>query len=235
MGSWSGMLSSAKRRLSGARRLLGEVVRFKRLPMESAFLAYYHKKLSSKSESLSGPGSSLTQTSVMRRELPRLLRELHVRCLLDAPCGDFHWMSNTRLDLDHYIGVDIVSELVAQNQAKYGNSSRHFLHLDITEAELPKVDLVLCRDCLVHLSSHDVVRAIRNFRRSGSTYLLTTTFPGRQENVDIVAGDWRPLNLEAAPFCLGKPLKLINEGDTELDGEFSDKSLGLWRLEEIGL
>jgi len=235
MGSWGGMVSSAKRRLSGARRLLGEVVRFKRPPMESAFLAYYHKKLSSKSESLSGPGSSLIQTSVMRRELPLLVRELNVRSLLDAPCGDFHWMSNTPLDLDHYIGVDIVGELIAQNQAKYGNSSRQFLHLDITEAELPKVDLVLCRDCLVHLSSHSILRAIRNFKRSGSTYLLTTTFPGREENWDIVTGDWRPLNLEAAPFCLGKPLKLINEGDTELGGAFSDKSLGLWWVGEIRL
>jgi hypothetical protein len=41
---------------------------------------------------------------------------------------------------------------------------------------------------------------------------------------------WRPLNLEIAPFNLGKPIALINEDSKERRGKYSDKSLGLWKI-----
>jgi hypothetical protein len=59
---------------------------------------------------------------------------------------------------------------------------------------------------------------------------LTTTFPGCASNEDIVTGDWRPLNLQLAPFNLPAPDLLINEQCTEGGNLFADKSLGLWRL-----
>jgi hypothetical protein len=46
---------------------------------------------------------------------------------------------------------------------------------DLTRDPLPKVDLVLCRDCLVHLSFDDIYESLDNLRRSGSMLLLTTT------------------------------------------------------------
>src|SRR5215212_9991686 len=48
-------------------------------------------------ESLSGAGSNLRQTETLRRELPGLLSKLSIRSLLDAPCGDFHWMQHVDL------------------------------------------------------------------------------------------------------------------------------------------
>src|SRR5688572_15166107 len=62
-------------------------------------------------ESRSGPGSTLARTEHLREGLPRLLDELGVRSLLDAPCGDFHWMQHVVPHLDRYVGVDIVPEL----------------------------------------------------------------------------------------------------------------------------
>jgi hypothetical protein len=97
----------------------------------------------------------------------------------------------------------------------------------------PAADLLLCRDCLVHLSFADIDKALRNIRRSSLAYLLTTTFPAESVNADIVTGDWRPLNLQAAPFNLPTPVELINEGCTEGDGAFADKSLGLWRIRDL--
>lgn len=95
------------------------------------------------------------------------------------------------------------------------------------------MDLILCRDCLVHFSDEDVFRALRNLARSGSRYLLTTTFPERPVNPPIRTGKWRPLILQAVPFALPPPERLINEQCTEGAGAFADKSLGLWRLETI--
>ena len=50
---------------------------------------------------------------------------------------------------------------------------------------------------------------LEQLAHSGSTYLLTTTYPERDNDKDIATGAWRPLNLEAAPFSLPKPLTTI--------------------------
>src|SRR6185436_2077071 len=67
-------------------------------------------------ESLSGPGSSRAETAAVRTALPGLLREIGARTLTDAPCGDGFWITQTDLGLEHYLGVDIVPELIARNQ-----------------------------------------------------------------------------------------------------------------------
>lgn len=35
-----------------------------------------------------------------------------VRSVLDIPCGDFFWFKEIKLDLDSYIGGDIVAPLI---------------------------------------------------------------------------------------------------------------------------
>jgi len=51
------------------------------------------------------------------------------------------------------------------------------------------------------------------------------TFIDREENRDIVNGDWRPINLERAPFNLPR---IIDERCLAGSGAFRDKRLGLW-------
>lgn len=79
-------------------------------------------------------------------------------------------------------------------------------------------------------SFENIARALRNFRRGGGKYLLTTTFPECRGNDDCEDGDWRVLNLTLPPFSLPAPLALLNEGCTESGGAYADKSLGLWEL-----
>lgn len=184
-------------------------------------------------ESVSGPGSSLAETGVVREELGRIVREFGVRTLLDAPCGDFHWMSRADFALDRYVGVDIVPELVRGNRERHAGPGREFLEADIVVAPLPAADLVLCRDCLVHLSHRDGLRALRNICRSGSHRLLATTFPGVAVNRDVPTGGWRPINLEKPPFNLGPPLRLADEGCRHPDGSPAGKFLGLWELDAV--
>jgi len=196
------------------------------------FINIYRRNGFGGQESISGPGSSLLQTRAIRRELPALLKELHVRSLLDAPCGDFHWMKEFDPDIDRYVGADIVPDLIKANQALYGNSRRQFIVSDITRDRVSSFDLILCRDCFIHLSFKDIGRVLRNFYRSRSTYLLTTTFTGVSHNRDIVTGRVRPVNLRKAPFTFPEPLKILNEEYTEQGGKYADKSLGLWKIDE---
>jgi hypothetical protein len=191
----------------------------------------YAKNSWANPESVSGDGSSLEQTKAVRRELAKLVTEFDIKTILDAPCGDYNWMKNVPMNLREYVGADIVPALIAENARKYGSASVRFTVLDICKDNVPKVDLIFCRDCLVHLPLQAAVAAVRNFACSGSRYLLTTTYPGliRRNKQLYITGNWRPLDLQLAPFWLPQPVLLINEECTEPD-DFKEKSLGLWDL-----
>ena len=201
--------------------------------LKSKFIEIHLKNLFFGKESISGPGSDLVQTEVVRAELPALLQRHGIKSMIDAPCGDFFWMRLLSLDAN-YTGLDIVKELTDTNQAEFGSSSRRFICLDIVSDQLPEADLIFCRDCLVHLTYAQALKAIANFKRSGAKYLLTTTFPGRK-NKDLGQIIWRPLDLQVSPFSFPAPLDLINEKCSENNGKYNDKSLGLWKLSDIQL
>lgn len=183
-------------------------------------------------ESVSGTGSSLQQTAGLRQRLPLLLQQLGVRSLLDAPCGDRHWTRHLRLPGIACFGADLLAEVSGAAAGEAPDGWR-LLAADLLADPLPRVDAVLCRDLLVHLSYAEIGAVLRNFRRSGATWLLATTFTGERPNQDTAAGGWRPLNLQRPPFSFPPPLYLLVEGCTEDGGRFADKSLGVWRLDDL--
>ena len=195
---------------------------------QDVFARIYETNAWEGDESRSGPGSSLEATAFVRRWLLETASRLSLRTVLDAGCGDFNWMSQVPLDVDWYVGVDVVESVIAANRSNYSNAVRSFRVLDIVTDELPRADVIICRDCLVHLPTSDVLRAIDNFKNSGAKFLIATTFPGLESaNSDIPVGGWRPLDMNAPPFNLGLPIDMVREG---LDGEFRSKSSALWAL-----
>ena len=184
--------------------------------------------------SVSGLGSEDPATAAIREALPGLLHRLGARSLLDAPCGDAGWIGSMQLDAD-YVGIDIVPSLIAANSARVarGELRGRFVVADITRDSLPRCDVILCRDRLVHLSFQNIARAIARFRASGAQFLLVTTFPEWDDNRDCEDGDWRALNMTKPPFGWPPPRELINERCDEGGGFWRDKSLGLWRLDEM--
>jgi len=129
-----------------------------------------------------------------------------------------------------------VPGIIARDVERYAGPRRRFLLCDLVDGPLPAADLILCRDCLGHLPYHETRKALDNFRRSGATWLLATTFTGPREHHDIALGDWRAINLERPPYNFPRPVDLICEESDEVDeelGAFPDKSLGLWRLADV--
>jgi len=187
------------------------------------------------SESVSGPGSEGLNVTAIKRELPSLLKDLRVGTMLDVPCGDFNWMKEVQLSLEQYIGADVVSAVIHRNRKLYGRPNRQFKILDITKSNLPHVDLILCRDCLVHFSYQHIHAAFKRFKESGSSYLLTTTFTNPRENIDIETGEWRTLNLQKSPFSLPAPLRVISDEYVGEGGVYKDKKLGLWKVSDLGV
>ena len=199
--------------------------------MKAKFAYAFEHNIWQGRESRSGSGSDLVQTRTLVAELPKLFRTLGVRSLLDIPCGDFNWMKQIDLSKIQYFGADVVPQIIERNRNTYRATNIDFRTLDITSDRLRKVDLILCRDCLVHMSYEDAFRALQNVIASGSTFLLTTTFVNRDANSDCKTGEWRVLNLEKAPFSLPPPLYVLSEGCTENDGIVHGQIVGALEIE----
>lgn len=176
-------------------------------------------------ESVSGPGSNLKATEVLRDDLPGFLARHDFSSLLDIPCGDYVWQAHMKWPAQlEIIAADIVPEIVENLDEMYADGDWRVL--DATTDKLPKVDVILVRDLLVHFSDADIKKALKNFRASGSKYLLSTTFPGAKWQ-DIQTGEWHIVDLAQFRYGLGKPIELLAEHSSK---DFSNKSLGLWRL-----
>ncbi|MFV0490929.1 MAG: hypothetical protein ACK5M4_03850 [Pseudorhodobacter sp.] len=204
-----------------------------RLTPQAIFNEYFHRNKWRDADSRSGKGSNLRATAELRELLPPLLHELGVKSLIDIPCGDFFWMQHVDLTGIDYLGGDIVPDIIAANQTRYGSANRQFQVVDLISGPVPQGDLVFVRDCLVHLSHEHVRAALGNLLASGSTWLLATIHPNVQQNEDILTGQWWPLNLTAPPFNLPAPDRLIAEGAAAEPGQDPDKHLGLWRLANL--
>src|SRR6202521_6309324 len=204
-----------------------------KLELREGFERIYSTNLWSDSESRSGVGSTLDSTRVLRIELPKALRQLGARVLLDVPCGDFTWMEHVDLSGIEYIGGDIVPSIVEKNQQLHAGESRRFVGLDLTRDSLPDTDVLLCRDCLVHLSYANIRAVLANITRSNTRFVMMTSFPGRRDNYDVADGDWRALDFQAPPFSFPAPRLAIVENCEEEGGSYADKSLLAWRVEDL--
>jgi hypothetical protein len=203
------------------------------LGLSERFERIYSTNLWSDPESRSGVGSTLDSTRVLRAELPNALRQLEARVLLDVPCGDFTWMDQVDLSGIEYLGGDIVPLIVEENQRLHSSKSRRFMQLDLTRDVLPDADVLLCRDCLVHLSYANIRVVLANITRSNIRFVLMTSFPGRRDNYDVADGDWRALDFQAPPFSFLEPRLAIVEHCEEEDGAYADKALLAWRVDDL--
>ena len=205
--------------------------------LQEKFTNIYNKNLFNGFESRSGNGSDLTQTKVLRELLPELLKSFNIKSILDLPCGDFNWMRKLDLNEIQYTGGDVVETMIQGLNFNYQSSTRKFQVIDIVRQAPDKYDAIFCRDLFVHLSDKDILKALRNIKSSGSTYLLTTTFTRLSVNKKLPmlkrGVKWRTINLELPPWNFPKPLHILNENCTEMNGEYKDKSIGVWEVSKI--
>ncbi len=172
-------------------------------------------------ESVSGPGSEFKNTKNIREEITKLIKQYKIKKFLDVPCGDFTWIQSIiNKDID-YIGGDIVNELISENKKKNKSSNVNFIDIDLLQDKLPDADLMLCRDCLVHLSNDNVKKFIKNFVNSDIKYILITSYESSFKNknlninVEIDDGDFRPTYLTEKPFNFPNPVIKILDKDIE--------------------
>ena len=215
-------------------KILLNYIKTKKGGNKIVFTNIYEQNIWACDESASGSGSTLQQTQVLRQALENVFVKYNITSVLDIPCGDFNWMQHVNMQNIQYIGADIVPSLIKLNKQKYTiHKRRTFKKLDLTRDKLPNSDIIIVRDCFVHLSFEDIFHAVRNIKASKSKYLLTTTFTNRKINEDSSNGGWRTLNLQIAPFNFPSPIEIINEEGTEDNGSHADKTMALYYISEM--
>ena len=188
------------------------------------FTNIFRKNWWNNNESRSGWGAELKKTESIRSALPEFVRRRAIRSLLDAPCGDFHWMQYVEWPPSfRYIGADIVHDLIAENRVQFPGVA--FLELDVLSDPLPDVDAWLARDLMIHFPDRAIWTALKQFRYSSLRFLLATTYPNARQNTDIKFGQVRHLNLCAPPFSLPPPFEILREDDDPVTG----RVIGVWR------
>jgi hypothetical protein len=179
-------------------------------------------------EHTSGWGSTVEYTKYTRSILEYVIRDYGITSMYDTSCGDFVWMPLVLKNLPNdfkYIGGDIVPALIDSHKEKY--PQYEFRNIDFVYDEIPKCDLIFCRDALQHLPVDDIKIALKKFLNSGAKYLLATTHlrrSGWKNYENIKVAKCRDRNLMLKPFNLHDPLVIYSERDE------SHKFLGLWEL-----
>ena len=151
----------------------------------------------------SGGGSKVENVKEYVEILQKYIDKPEVKTVLDLGCGD--WQFSKFLDLSSvsYLGVDVVESVIESNSTSYSASNIKFISRDITTYEVPKADLIICKDVLQHLCNKDVVNILVKIITSSKFSLITNDFnPDNTENKDIDNGNYRCLDLTLSPFYL---------------------------------
>lgn len=164
-------------------------------------------------ETRCGVGSTLAATAAVRDWLPGALERLGVKVLLDAPCGDRHWMRHVELPCA-YVGVD--HEPAHVEKAGPGVA----MLIDIRDGGLPPCDAILSRDFMQHLSKADEARVLAAFRETGARWLIATCHGAEGEDVETGPQAFRRVDLRTR---FGPPVDQVDDGR-------GGRILGVWAL-----
>ena len=179
-------------------------------------------------ESLSGFGSTLDATEVIRAELEHFIATCSIESVLDIPCGDFNWMRRVQFN-GSYTGADIVEFMVDELNIEFENDpKRDFVVLDLIEDPLPAADLIFSRECLNHLSLRSALAAAKNLAQSQARFIALTDFPACESNSNQETGFiFRPLNFRLPPFNFPPPDYRLAESPG------GGKVMSVWHVERI--
>jgi Methyltransferase domain len=148
--------------------------------------------------------------------------------VIDLGCGDFYVGAKIVGACAHYVGIDVVPELIAQHQERYATDQISFACLDVTTDGLPRGDICLIRQVFQHLSNRQITEVLSKCRQY-QYVLVTEHCPSRDEliapkNLDKAPGSGTRLDfgstvdLREAPFNLPASEVLVNPAAQPPDG-----------------
>jgi SAM-dependent methyltransferase len=149
----------------------------------------------------SGPGSTAETSFEYRYFLEAFVRANRVRSVLDIGCGDWRFSRYVPWEGVHYLGMEVVPQVVEANRKCHESDHVRFVCADARFVELPPTDLLIMKDVLQHWSNAEVAEFLPRVRKYPLA-LITNTTNRVQVNQDCTTGGYRYLDLTRAPFNL---------------------------------
>jgi hypothetical protein len=236
-------MNAHQRRASLANRILKVIrVRFLRLfilsreSLEERFSLIYRSNYWGSRESRSGEGSEMREAASVIPFLLQALKNNDLKVIIDLGCGDCNWIRNI-FSSQHisYHGYDIVEEVIRSNCDRFANDRINFHSANITSCEIICGDVILLKDVLIHFSFYDIDRLLRNILRTNFHFVVLTsqqTYPFGG-NVDILSGDYRPLDFRKPPFSLPEEMIISRFPVSTDDATLTGKDLLLLNRQSI--
>jgi len=188
----------------------------------------YRENIWNGTETLSGPGSNEVATRIAARDIVHVVSRFGFRTVLDAACGEGSWMPA----LPGYVGIDIAPEAIEKAKARHPD--RVYLVGDVREIEMDKVDLVIMRDVIQHMTLEDGKAMLDAAFRLGRFVLASSYIGGANTGIaeaDVLRGKAYDNDLTKPPFNLPQPKVAIPDGyeyNEPLRIRDQRKILGLW-------
>ena len=164
----------------------------------------------------SGSGSNPKNARVYIAYLQNYLADHEIKSVVDLGCGDWQIGRCINWDGVKYLGIDVVDGVIEENTKKFSAPNITFLKADGTEYELPKADLLICKDVLQHLPFKDIQNIVKQFNKFKHCIVINDVDPIRLtcENIDIPRGHYRCLDIKKSPFnLLGRKVLSYASGD----------------------
>lgn len=109
----------------------------------------------------SGDGSKPSNARQYVEYVKSMIDSLGVRSVLDIGHGDWVMWRDFKFEGLQYIGIDIAIGLSEEVERIHGTSNRIFRHTSAFESGLPKVEMVISKEVLQHLTNQEVVDLLK--------------------------------------------------------------------------
>jgi len=149
----------------------------------------------------SGAGSRPDVARPYMQFLQAFLINNQIRSVVDIGCGDWQFSQFINWGNASYLGIDVVSSVIAANQQRFAKPNISFVCANpLDDTFIPPIgDLLLLKDVLQHLSNANVQKLLALTSRFKFSLITNAYAP---VNDDCQNGDTRPLDIRAEPFNL---------------------------------
>ena len=164
----------------------------------------------------SGHGSDLNYCKPYINYLHKFFKDFKVKTIVDLGCGDWQFSKEINFEGIQYYGIDIAENVIENNKKLYSAENIQFKLLE-NYKDIPKSDLLICKDIMQHLSIDENQKIIKElfpkFKYIISTncvspknmfgkflYKRTGKYQLIKVNKDILDGDFTLFNISKPPY-----------------------------------
>lgn len=152
----------------------------------------------------SGPGSLASVSKPFIDFLSTFILENRITSIVDFGCGDWSVMQHVDLDIVDYLGLDVVESVLLQNERHFGTAAVTFQVVPSNLEELPKADLYIFKDSLIHFPNDYSLEALHSALKKSKILFAVNDRSDNTDayNEDIPFGGFRPVDISLAPFFI---------------------------------